>query len=480
MTAPIAALLQPRHLAWAASVAASLATCALAILVATTVLGGEVMTYDVGNWAPPYGIQLRVAPINALTLLLVTFGSAAALLIGYPSIRRQIEADRQPYFFAVWLLAAAGLTGITVTGDAFNVFVFMEVSSLASYVLIASGPDRRSLTATFKYLCMGTIGATFYLIGVGLIYMETGTLNMADMAARLGDAADSRIVLTASGFITIGLALKTALFPLHAWLPEAYARAPHAVTAFIAAASTKVQLLVLIQFDFLVFQPNLAEHAQQLAVYLIPMATAGVVIGAAVAMLQRDLKKLLAWSSISQIGYIVLGTSLSTKAGLAASIHQTFAHGLAKGTAFLTIALAASRVRSFHLSDLRGAMRGMPWTMSALVVAGISLIGMPGTAGFISKWLLISAAAELDGIGPYLIGAILLSSLFAVAYVWKFIEVIGFGEPPQGAPEMREAPILLLAALWAVALTNVWFGFDTSITLKAAFDGADALWGAAQ
>ena len=251
--------------------------------------------------------------------------------------------------FAAWLLALAGLSGIVVAADAFNVFVFMEISSLASYVLIAGGPDRRALPSVFKYLIMGTIGATFYLIGVGLIYMMTGTLNLADMELRIHEVGDQRPILAAAGFITVGLALKAAIFPLHVWLPNAYTYAPHMVTAFLAACSTKVSLYVLLRFDFFVFQENLAGHAFQFAVYLMPLAILGILVGSAVAMFESNVKRLLAFSSVAQIGYMMLGASLVTVAGLTAGILHIFNHALAKGALFLAVAAFATVAAGLRL-----------------------------------------------------------------------------------------------------------------------------------
>ena len=272
LVAPLVILLRPRGLAWAACTAASVLAFAIAIELTRMVIASGPITYAMGSWPAPYGIELRVDTLSALLLLVVTGASALTLASGRQSLDESIEADRQPLFFAAWLLALAGLAGIVVAGDAFNIFVFMEISSLASYVLIAGGPKRRALPAVFKYLIMGTIGATFYLIGIGLIYMMTGTLNLADMEFRIHEVADQRPILAAASFITVGLALKAAIFPLHTWLPNAYTYAPHAVTAFLAACSTKVALYVLLRFDFFVFQGNLAGHATQFAVYLMPLA----------------------------------------------------------------------------------------------------------------------------------------------------------------------------------------------------------------
>ncbi len=190
LVAPLVIMLRPRGLAWAACTAASILAFAIAIDITQTVLTTGPLTYAMGSWPAPYGIALRVDAMSALLLLVVTGASALTLAGGRQSFDSQIGAERQPYFFAAWLLALAGLAGIVVSADAFNIFVFMEISSLASYVLISGGPDRRALPSVFKYLIMGTIGATFYLIGIGLIYMMTGTLNLSDMEFRIHEVAD--------------------------------------------------------------------------------------------------------------------------------------------------------------------------------------------------------------------------------------------------------------------------------------------------
>ena len=222
LMAPFVVLLRDRSLPWAAATATSLLAFFIAIQLTMLVIGGNQITYQMGSWAAPYGIELQVDALSAILLLVVTGASSVALIGGRENLAGVIDADREPYFFAAWLLALAGMAGIVVAADAFNIFVFMEISSLASYVLIAGGPDRRALPATFKYLILGTIGATFYLIGIGLIYMMTGTLNLADMELRIHEVGDQKPILAAAGFITVGLALKAAIFPLHVWLPNAY------------------------------------------------------------------------------------------------------------------------------------------------------------------------------------------------------------------------------------------------------------------
>lgn len=478
LTAAFAVLLAPRGLAWAAALAASALSFAIALNMTFAVLGGNTLTYEMGSWSAPYGIALEVDSFSALMLLVVTGASTLALAGGRYMIELQVTDDREPYYFAAWLLALAGLCGILVAGDAFNIFVFMEISSLASYILVAGGPDRRALPAVFKYLVMGTIGATFYLIGVGLIYMMTGTLNLYDMELRIADVADQRPILAAAGFITVGLALKAAVFPLHVWLPNAYTWAPHITTAFLAACATKVSLYVLLRFDFFVFQGNLAGHDIQFSAYLMPLAVLAILVGSAVAMFERNVKRIFAFSSVAQIGYILLGASFVTVAGLTAGIVHIFNHALAKGAVFLALAAFALAARSLQLEDIAGIAKRMPFTFAAFVIAGLSLIGVPGTAGFISKWYLISAAFELGGLGIAMVIVILVSSLMAVVYVWRVVEVAAFGtainqvQAAEVAEKTPVIPVALVIAIWIAAASNLIFGLIPELPVTLAREAA--------
>ena len=475
LSAPLVMLLKPRGLARAATTAASLFAFAIAIVLTMGVLDGNTYTYRMGSWPAPYGIELAVDRFSALLLLIVTGASSLALIAGRRSVDADIDESRQPLFYSAWLLALAGLSGIPVAADAFNIFVFMEISSLASYVIIAGGSDRRALPAVFKYLIMGTIGATFYLIGIGLIYLMTGTLNLADMELRIHEVADQKPILVAAGFITIGLALKAAVFPLHVWLPNAYTYAPNAVTVFLAACSTKVSLYLLLRFDFFVFQGNLVGHDVQFTYFLMPLAVLAILIASGVALFEQNIKRLLAYSSIAQIGYILLGASFVTVAGLTASTIHFFNHALAKGALFLAVGCLATSCVGLRLSDLGGVAKRMPWTSAAFIVAGFSLIGIPGTAGFISKWYLITAALEQGSVGIALVAVLVISSLMAVVYIWRVVEAIYFGEPATDLSAVREAPLAMLAVTWAAALANLYFGLVPEVPVTLASSAAETL-----
>lgn len=475
LIAPVVVFLRPRGLAWAAASAGSFLAFLIAVALTSQVQQSGAVTYMMGSWEAPYGIELHVSSFSALLLLIVTASSTLALLAGRRSIDMDVSQGRQPLFYAAWLLALAGMSGIIVAGDAFNIFVFMEIASLSGYLLIAAGSDRRALPAVFKYLLIGTIGATFYLIGVGLIYMMTGTLNLADMEARIHEVRELKPILVAAGFITVGLALKAAVFPLHVWLPNSYTFAPHIVTAFLAACSTKVSIYVLLRFDFLVFQQNLVAHDTQFATIFIPLAILAVLIPSVSAMFEPNLKRLLAYSSIAQVGYIMMGAALVSVTGLTAGIIHMFNHALAKGTLFLAVACLGMHFLQLRIEDIRGAARQMPWTMAAFVVAGLSLIGVPGTAGFISKWYLITAAMQEGGLGVVLVVMVLVSSLMAVVYIWRVVEAAYFGVPKEPLKAAGEAPLVMLGVTWIAVFANLYFGLFPDLPLSLSTNAATTL-----
>ncbi|HJP25747.1 MAG TPA: proton-conducting transporter membrane subunit, partial [Arenicellales bacterium] len=302
MGAPLCFLLRRPVLAWGFSVAISSATLIIAFLLLQTTLQTGPLSYALGGWAAPWGIEYRVDTLNGYILLLVTAISTLSLLYARTSFEHEINSAQLPLLYAGWLLCLTGFLGMTITGDAFNVFVFLEISSLSSYLLISLGPDRRSLTAAFRYLVIGTIGATFILIAIGLFYSMTGTLNMADLAILLSKNTESRTFHAAIGFLLIGLAIKAAIFPLHLWLPNAYTWAPSAVSVFLAATATKVAIYLLLRFLFTVIGADHSFNLFTLNQALLPLGVLAVLIGSVVAIYQDNIKKLLAYSSVAQIG----------------------------------------------------------------------------------------------------------------------------------------------------------------------------------
>lgn len=471
--APLCLLLPSGRAAWLLAVAINGLVWWGAVLALQHLLTVGPLHYALGGWAEPWGIAYRLDLLNGLLVLLI--GSVSWLVVIYagPSASNELRATRITGFYGACLLIQSGLLGICITADVFNLFVFLEISALASYILISLGRERRALIAAYQYLILGTIGATFMLIGIGLLYAMTGTLNMADLALRLADVQGARSVHTAFAFIVVGLAIKLALFPLHQWLPNAYAFAPSAVSALLAAVATKVAIYALLRFVFTVFGVVFVFQGTPFGWVLLALALAGILSGSWLACFQRNAKRLLAYSSVTQIGYMVLGLSMASLSGLTASILHLLNHALIKGGLFMALGCVVYRLGSAELDQMRGVGRQMPWTMAAFVLGGLSLIGVPLTAGFVSKWMLLSASLE-RGWWPVTL-FILAATLMAVIYIGRVVEVAYF-RPPASAAEgqtppargLKEAPLILLIPTWLLVMANIYLGVDTRLTLGLA------------
>ncbi|MGE4221395.1 MAG: proton-conducting transporter membrane subunit, partial [Alphaproteobacteria bacterium] len=321
------------------------------------------------------------------------------------------------------------------------------------------------------------IGATFFLIGVGLIYAATGTQNIADMAQRIAPIGDSRTVRAALAFIVVGLLIKSAVFPLHFWLPNAYTYAPSVSTVFLAATATKVSIYVLVRMVFTLFGTELAFTNILVDKLLLVTAVAAMFVGSTVAIFQVNVKRMLAYSSVAQIGYMIVGIGMVSVLGVTGGLLHMFNHALIKGALFLSLGCVVYRTGSVSLDAMAGLGRRMPWTMGAFVVSGLGLIGVPLTAGFVSKWYLILAALERDW--WVLAVLIVLSSLLAVIYIWRVVEVAYFRPAPADAPA-GEAPLPMLVVTWVLTLASVYFGIHTDISVGVASDAAAFLLGAAR
>lgn len=471
LAAPACVIIRRPAATWLLALLASWVCWFVSVLLLWQTFSTGAVSYELGGWAAPWGIEYKVDVVNAFVLFIVSGMSSIVLIYARESLGHELGYSHAHLVYSGWLLCLTGLLGITITGDVFNVFVFLEISSLASYLLISLGPDRRALTAAFKYLIMGTLGATFILIGIGLLYMMTGTLNMSDLANRIPGVAHTTTVHAGFAFLVLGIGLKAAIFPLHYWLPNAYTYAPSAVTAFMAATATKVSIYLLLRFFFEVFSESYSIRTMQLDAVLLILGVAAIFSMSLLAIYQSNVKRMLAYSSVAQVGYMVIGIGLATVTGLTAAILHLFNHALMKGALFLALGCMVYRLNRIELPDLAGIGRRMPWTTAAFVLGGLSLIGIPGTVGFISKWYLILAALENGW--WWLALMILLSSLLAVIYIWRVVET-AYTRPVDNTP-VTEAPPSLLIPTWILVLGNLYFGFNSTLTVDFASSAAELL-----
>jgi len=478
--APITALLKNHNISWLITLVVSIISLILSFIILFDVSDGSHVIYELGGWRPPWGIEYKIDSLNAFIALIVSGVATVTSIYAFHSVPKEIDKRSYGLFYAAFQLCLLGLLGIALTGDIFNLFVFLEISSLSSYALISMGKSRKALTASFSYLVLGTIGATFFLIGVGFLFAASGSLNIADIAARFSTFADMQLVMTGFIFIVLGLGLKAAIFPLHSWLPNAYSHAPSVVSIFLSATATKVSIYALLRVLFDLYP---IDYWQSLLLpqIMLALGCVGVIYGSFRAWQQVELKRLLAFSSVAQIGYIVIGISLLNETGVTASVMHLFNHALIKATLFMGAGMILYRANTTLLSELRGFGGSMPWTFMAIVLAGLSLIGVPGTVGFVTKWYLLEAAIS-EGKWIVVI-AIVIGSVLAVAYVWKIVEAMYFNSKRKaiihgvnsGDINVAKAPLSLGIALWIGAAGCLYFGLYTDLPFDAAQSVAKAL-----
>jgi len=413
--------------------------------------------YALGGWAPPVGIVMILDGLSGLLAVTLSLVSLASLIFGGPALPKDLGGKVVPYHTLVLLLISA-LAGITLAGDLFNLFVFLEVSALCTYALIGSAGGR-ALIAAFRYLMLGTIGASFYLLGVGYFYAATGTLNMEDFLHRLPDVLHSKAVLTGLIFIFLGLAIKAAIVPLHGWLPDAYSHAPDAVVPLLASAITKVSLYAITRVMFWVLGAATLTYEFPLLFLFGWGGAVGAVVGAFLALTQQDLRRMFAYGGISHVGLIVIGIAVGNKTGYAGGLFYLVNDAVMQATLFFIAGLIAYRTGVRELSQLRNLWTQMPWTSTALIVTALSMIGIPPTGGFFGKWYMVLGALEAKN---YLaVAAILLSTLLTLAYFVRIIERMfsegtsdssGASLVAEGPAEMRISMAVLAASILLLGL----------------------------
>lgn len=473
IAAAVAALAPNGRWAWVVSIGGAVFAAWMALAVAGEVARHGVVSYALGGFAPPLGIELRIDALGALLALTISAIAVIASLASGALLNAEVRPSKHGLYQAGFLLCVAGMLGLVSTGDAFNAFVFLEVSSIGTYALVAIGAgDRRALVAGFNYLIMGTIGATFYLIGLAFLYGVSGTLNMADMALRLAPRLGEPPVIAGFALIATGLGLKAAMFPLGSWLPGAYAHAPSLISVFLSGAATKAAIYLIIRFAFTIFGGVSHISHLWLGTVLAALGALGLIVGSIQAAQQGEVRRILAYSSIAQVGAILMGITLGSPVGIAAALLHLAFHALMKSSLFLALGGVAVSVNGARLSDFAGVGRTAPLTMIPFFIAALSLVGAPLTAGFLSKWRL--GEAMLTGGQGWMLAVLALSSLISVFYVGRMVETMFFRPAPEGVTA-REAPLPVLIPLWLLTLATVGFGLNATLPFSLADAAANAL-----
>jgi multicomponent Na+:H+ antiporter subunit D len=442
---------------------------ALAISLLSQVLTSGAIEYRIGGWAPPWGIEYRVDHLTTCMILLITTLSLVTAVYAKRLVDREFD-DRPALFWSLYLLLTTGLLGIVLTADLFNLFVLLEVASLTSYALVAMGSGRAKL-AGFRYLLMGTMGATFYLIGVGYLYISTGSLNMEDLRQLLPPLYESRVIRTAFIFIFIGIGIKIALFPLHAWLPDAYTYAPSCVSALLAPLMTKVMAYVVIRVMFCVFDVQFAMAAFGVHDIMVWFGVAAILFGAFMALSQNDYRRMLCYVIIAEIGYIIGGIGVANATALKGAIFHIVNDALMMACLFLVAGMVGYQTKGHRIADFKGIFRSMPLTAAIFSVGALAVIGVPPTCGFFSKWYLLLGAISARQ-WPFA-AALLVCTLVNVALFFRILdqglyihrpEPVSSGNTLAPVPHSIDAPLSMLLPASVVALAIVLIGiFNQSI-----------------
>jgi len=407
------------------------------------------IVYSLGGWRPPFGICMVLDGLSVFFLLIINLIGFIALIYSWDYIKRY---SSQGLYYTLFCLMLSGLNGVAVSGDLFNLYVFLEITSIASYALVAFGTQAEELEAAFKYMVLGSVASAFILLAIGILFGSVSTLNMADIARSLADSGSRKLILFCLGLFTMGFSLKAGLVPFHTWLPDAHPAAPAPVSAMLSGVVIKVigiYALIRLVFNVFIFTPAISQ-------IFIWMGIISMSVGVLLAIGQWDFKRLLAYHSISQIGYVIFGIGLGTPLGIIGGLFHLFNHSLFKSLLFLNAGSLEYATGTRKLQEINGSGRAMPFTSVSSLVASLSIAGVPPLCGFWSKLIIIIAAFQagniIGGITCILVGMVTLASFLKVQK-YAFSKQAG-----DIVSKIKEVPLTMVAAMSVLALFCVLIG----------------------
>lgn len=438
------------NLVIAVEVVSFVMAAALAVLLFKQ--NGSPIPYAMGGWPAPWGIRIIADNLGVLFLLVIAIVGLPIALYTKGNLREEVGGrSRTARFYALYLLLMGALAGMAVTNDLFNVFVLVEVATLSACGLVSAHRNPRAAEAAFNYLILATLGSGLVMGSIGFLYITTGHLNMEFAARELAQVwqHSPHVVWMAASFMLTGFGVKAAMFPLHVWLPDAHSMAPTPGSAVLSGLAVKGYLICLLKILYNVFGQTLMRHFTMHHV-LTAAGIAAILAGSILALRQDELKRRLAYSTVAQVGYIILGFGFVNQRGLAGSLFYLASHALIKSTLFLTAGAIISATGKTKVSELAGVGRKMPLTMGAFTVASLGLVGIPLFSGFVGKWHLLLGSFES---GNFAAAAVILAgSVFCAAYLFPILRNAYFQEAPgenwqDPGMAQRAAFVLLSAAI---------------------------------
>lgn len=427
---------------------------------------GKIMVYKIGGWMPPFGICMVLDSLSCFMLITVNL---IAFFVAVYSLSYMEQYTDKPKFFTLFSLMICGMNGLIITGDLFNLFVFLEIASIASYALVAFGTEAEELEASFKYAIMGSVASAFIFIGIAFLYSFTSTLNMADMARVLSNKQNEWVIPFVGVLFLMGFGLKSALVPFHAWLPDAHPSAPASISAMLSGVLIKtLGIYSLIRIFF-----NIIGPTQGYLTVLMFLGAISMITGVVLALSQWDLKRLLAYHSISQIGYVVLGIGLGTPLGVLGGLFHLFNHSVFKSLLFLNSGAVDYATGTRDLKETGGLGKLMPVTAKTNLVASMSIAGIPPFNGFFSKAIIIIACLEKGNFG-YAICAV-IGSILTLASFMKVQKFAFLGEIKDKFKNIKEAPFAMLFSMVCLAIICIFGGLLLIPSLRFFLDDAVAV-----
>jgi multicomponent Na+:H+ antiporter subunit D len=467
----LVAILVPIVALWKKSWGMPMAGLALAVsLILTSLLVPHVpaagyLSYHLGSWEPPFGIEIRIDFLGAVMMVLV---SAICLIVAVYSLRyiapsrprgektffffgEEMEEGKRPVYYSLYLVLTAAMLGFVATGDIFNMFVFFELMAICSYALVAIPGSRLSIRAAVKYMLMAVPAAMLALLGISLLYAVTGSLNMADIAGRIASSGYAQVITVSYVLMAMGFAVKAAVFPLHVWLPDAHSKAPSPISALLSGVIVKMGVFGIIRVTFSVYGMYFASSLSWTSDIVKWVAGVAIIYGAVMAIRQTDFKIMIAYSTVMNIGYIMLGFGLADVTALVGGTYHMVGHALAKACFFLCAGSIISRSGYRAIEELKGASRKMPLTCAAFALASLSIVGIPPTAGFVGKWYLVWGSLNT---GNVVLGIVVLAgSIMAAVYCFRVVYYMFFVPPADGTWQevSGEAPLSMVVPTWVLA-----------------------------
>lgn len=460
---PIVGLWNRRFcLPWAALGAAL--TTAMAFSLIGSVSPGVAASYHMAGWEPPWGIEVRLDFVGLLFSCMVSSIGFLILIYSRRYIEHELPAERIPYYYTLFLLAFSALLGFSGAGDMFNLFVFMEIFSVTCYALVAATGEGQALRASFKYLLVGAVSSIAVLLGIAFVYGTAGSLNMADISSRLAVTPHVSATGVALILFMAGFSVKAAVFPLHVWLPDAHSLAPSPVSALLSALVIKIGALGMFRILFSVYGdgcPDLLAMRSAAAEVFAWAGALSIVVGSTMAILQKKLKLMVAYSSVAHIGYILMGLCMLNPGGLTGGLYNILAHAMGKACLFLVAGIFLYKHGISLIEHLKGIGRRMPVTAGAFSLAALSIVGLPPSAGFMAKWHILQGCFS-EGRYAFAVAA-LLGTLLSAVYCFRVVYYLFFLEREQPAGRVEEAPASMVAPVVVLALGTLFFGVFSSL-----------------